>query len=57
MALAAVQGIIVYQDWPQWWALPANVAILIMAGLLGAATGRPVTGRQQSLERGLRLET
>jgi len=51
MALVALQGMIIYQDWPQWWALPGNAAILLAAGLLSAASGQAITGRQQSLQR------
>lgn len=50
MGLAALQGVILYAGWPQWWALPGNVMILLAAAFLGAASGRPVTGRQQSLQ-------
>src|SRR5205085_11121291 len=53
MALVALQGVILYAGWPQWWTLPGNVVVLLIAGFIGAASGRPVTGRQRSLQSGL----
>lgn len=50
MALVAVQGIILYAGWSQWIALPANLAILVFGAFFGAASGRPITGRQTSLQ-------
>jgi NADH-quinone oxidoreductase subunit H len=51
MAIAAVQGMVIYAGWPQWVSLPANVLVLTIAGYLGAASGKPITGRQQSMQR------
>ncbi len=50
MIMVAVQGIIIYTGWSQWVSLAANVAILVFGALLGAASGRPITGRQLSLQ-------
>jgi NADH-quinone oxidoreductase subunit H len=50
--LVAVQGVIVYTGCSPWWATACNAGLLLLAGALGVAGGRPVTGRQQSLERG-----
>lgn len=49
MALVALQGVIVYTGWSQWLALVGNVVIVVVAAVVGAASGTPVTGRQQSL--------
>jgi NADH-quinone oxidoreductase subunit H len=49
MIIVAVQGVIVYNDWPQWLALPANAAVLIGGALLSAMGGKSITGRQQSM--------
>jgi NADH-quinone oxidoreductase subunit H len=51
MAMVALQGVIVFTGWSQWLALPGNVAIVVAAAAVGAASGTPVTGRQQSLMR------
>ncbi|HKQ47618.1 MAG TPA: NADH-quinone oxidoreductase subunit NuoH [Phycisphaerae bacterium] len=49
MGIVAVQGIILYAGWPQWFALPANVMILFIGAFVGAASGKQITGRQLSL--------
>jgi len=51
MALVVLQGVIVYTDCSQWLALPGNVVIVVAAAVVGARSGTPVTGRQQSLMR------
>jgi len=51
MALVALQAVIAYRDWPAWSAPVGNLLILLAAGFVASAVGRPVTGRQQSLER------
>ncbi len=52
MGLVAVQAVVIYAGWPQWWTLIANAGGLLLAGVLGAAGKQGVTGRQQSLGRG-----
>lgn len=51
MALVAAQAIIVYADASPWWALGANVALVVLGGWLGLAGRRPISGRQASLRR------
>jgi NADH-quinone oxidoreductase subunit H len=50
MGIVAVQGLILYNGWPQWIALPANVLILLLGAFVGAASGKQITGRQLSLQ-------
>jgi NADH-quinone oxidoreductase subunit H len=52
MALVAVQVVIVYLGCSPWWALFANAVLLIIGGVAGLASGKPITGRQHSLLRG-----
>ncbi len=49
MAMILLQVWIVYRDLPQWYSTVGNVLILAAAALLGAMTGRPITGRQRGM--------
>ena len=49
MVIAGWQGLILYAGWPQWTSPPANLLVLFVAGYLGLASGKPVTGRQKSM--------
>jgi NADH-quinone oxidoreductase subunit H len=50
MVLVAVQGGLVYIGRPVHWSAPlCEIAALLSAGLIGAWSGRPVTGRQASM--------
>lgn len=51
MALVVVQVLIIYFDASAWWALPANVGLLVFGGFVGRFSGRVITGRQHSLRR------
>ncbi len=51
LALVVLQVAILYLGWSQWWALPGNVLIVIVGAFVGANSGSPITGRQQSLMR------
>ena len=55
MAMVAVQGVILYTGWSQWVSLPANGLILVVGAIVGAASGKQITGRQHSLQRPARL--
>ncbi|MCZ6697562.1 MAG: NADH-quinone oxidoreductase subunit NuoH [Planctomycetota bacterium] len=50
MALVVLQGIVVYAEWPQWVTILGNVAVVLVVAA-AMPRGRPVTGRQASLER------
>jgi NADH-quinone oxidoreductase subunit H len=49
MIMVAMQAVVIYYQWPQWFTLVGNLAILFVGGIL--SLGRPITGRQQSLGR------
>ncbi|MFH1419363.1 MAG: NADH-quinone oxidoreductase subunit NuoH, partial [Planctomycetota bacterium] len=49
LAIVAAQAIIMFAGWSQWVSLFASVLIVVLAAVIGAAGGTPVTGRQQSL--------
>lgn len=49
-ALVIVQGIWLYRGRPTHWSLPVvELLILVVAGWIGALSGRPISGRQGSL--------
>ncbi len=48
-ALVVLQTWIVYKGLPQWYSVVGNVLILFLAGILGAISGAPITGRQRTL--------
>ncbi len=49
LAVVASQAIIMFAGWSQWVSLFASGLIVVLAAVIGAASGTPVTGRQQSL--------
>ncbi len=48
-ALVIMQTWILYKGLPQWYSVIGNVLILILAALLGALSGAPITGRQRTM--------
>ncbi len=57
-ALVVVQGVLLYAGHPVSWVSPIiEIAILVLAALIGVASGAPVTGRQASLVRHGRMPT
>lgn len=51
MGLVALEATIIFYGWSHWIALAGNVVLLTGAGFLGAISGKPITGRQHSIQR------
>jgi len=57
-AVVVVQGMMLYSGHPVSWVSPIiEIAILILAALIGVASGAPITGRQASLVRHEQIQT
>jgi NADH-quinone oxidoreductase subunit H len=50
MALVAIQGVIVYTNISQAWALVGNIAVVLVAAMVAAGRWQPITGRQLSMK-------
>jgi len=56
LILVLMQIMIVYKDWPQWYALVGNAALLALMAVWGAGIAKPITGRQKSMLKNQRVQ-
>jgi NADH-quinone oxidoreductase subunit H len=50
MIMVAMQAMVIYYQWPQWFTLVGNLAILFVGGAISVGSGKAITGRQQSMQ-------